>query len=340
MMDYKYKISVVIPVYKVEAYLRETVESVIAQTIGFEENIQLILVNDGSPDNSEEICLEYKKRYPRNVIYLKKENGGVSSARNEGIPYIEGKYVNFLDSDDRWSEDAFEKMTELFDENFGATDVVTARKRFFDGREGWHHLDYRFYRTRIADLRREYDMVQLDVTGALIKAEAIGNRRFSSMLKYGEDAVFVSSILLQKRTLGICREAVHLYRKRQDESSALQNELKSRSYYFDSPEYFHKELFRQSEDKYGRIEPFIQYTVMYDISWRVGKEVRDFLSEEDYQKYLDILTGLMKQIDDRVILKQKKLWKKQKVFCLLKKHGLDKAAEKYKKISKVKIVYQ
>ena len=90
MMDYKYKISVVIPVYKVEAYLRETVESVIAQTIGFEENIQLILVNDGSPDNSEEICLEYKNRYPRNVIYLKKENGGVSSARNESIPYIEG----------------------------------------------------------------------------------------------------------------------------------------------------------------------------------------------------------------------------------------------------------
>ena len=339
MMDFKYKISVVIPVYKVEEYLRETVDSVLAQSIGFEENIQLILVNDGSPDNSEEICLEYKNRYPENVIYLKKENGGVSSARNEGFPYIEGKYVNFLDSDDCWSEDAFEKMTELFDENYELTDVVTARKKFFDGRDGWHHLDYRFYRTRIADLRQEFDTVQLDVTGALIKTEALGGRRFSSMLKYGEDAVFVSSILLQKRTLGVCREAVHLYRKRQDESSALQNELHSRSYYFDSPEYFHRELFRQSMDRYGKIELFIQYTVMYDLSWRVGKEVREYLSEEDYQKYTDTLTDIMKQIDDKVILKQKKLWKKQKVFCLLKKHGMDKAAEKYKKLSKVRIVY-
>ena len=57
--DYKYKISVIVPVYNVEKYLEETIESVIAQTLGF-KNIQLILVNDGSPDNSEEICLKYK----------------------------------------------------------------------------------------------------------------------------------------------------------------------------------------------------------------------------------------------------------------------------------------
>jgi len=339
MMEYKYKISVVIPVYKVEDYLRETVNSVINQTIGFEENIQIIFVNDGSPDESEKICMEYKQKYPDNIIYIKKENGGVSSARNAGIEYIQGKYVNFLDSDDCWESNAFEKMTALFDENYDMTDVVAARKKFFDGRDGWHHLDYKYYKTRIADLKKEYETVQLDVTGALIKTEAIGERRFSSKLKYGEDAVFVSSILLDRMTLGVCREAVHKYRKRQNESSALQNELKSRSYYFDSPEYFHKELFRLSREKYGKVELFIQFTVMYDISWRVGKEVREYLSEEDYQKYTDTLTELIRQIDDKVILKQKKLWKKQKVYCLLKKHGFDKAAEKYKKISKVKIVY-
>ena len=56
MKDFKFKFSVIIPVYKVEEYLEETVESVLDQTIGFEENIQIILVNDGSPDNSGEIC--------------------------------------------------------------------------------------------------------------------------------------------------------------------------------------------------------------------------------------------------------------------------------------------
>ena len=57
---YKYKFSVIIPIYNVEDYLKEAIESVINQTIGFEENIQLILINDGSTDNSEAICMEYK----------------------------------------------------------------------------------------------------------------------------------------------------------------------------------------------------------------------------------------------------------------------------------------
>ena len=109
--DYKYQFSIIIPVYNVEQYLAETLESVINQTIGFEDNIQIILVNDGSPDNSESICLQYRDKYPDNIVYVKKENGGVSSARNEGIPYAEGKYVNFLDSDDCWQKMRLKKCS-------------------------------------------------------------------------------------------------------------------------------------------------------------------------------------------------------------------------------------
>ena len=113
--DYKYKFSVVIPIYNVEDYVEETILSVINQTIGFEENIQMILVNDGSPDNSEDICFRYKDKYPDNIIYVKQENRGVSAARNNGMNYIEGKYVNFLDSDDKWDLDAFEKVYDFFE---------------------------------------------------------------------------------------------------------------------------------------------------------------------------------------------------------------------------------
>lgn len=97
----KYKFSVIVPIYNVEDYLDETIDSVINQDIGFKENIQLILVNDGSEDDSEKICLKYKKMYPDNVIYVKQNNQGVSAARNTGIRYIEGKYTNFLDADDK-----------------------------------------------------------------------------------------------------------------------------------------------------------------------------------------------------------------------------------------------
>ena len=97
MKEKKYKFSVVIPLYNVKKYLEDALKSVINQTIGFEKNIQLILVNDGSTDKSERICLKYKKLYPENIKYIYQENRGVSEARNEGMKYIEGKYVNFMD---------------------------------------------------------------------------------------------------------------------------------------------------------------------------------------------------------------------------------------------------
>ncbi len=319
--DYKYQFSIIIPVYNVEQYLAETLESVINQTIGFEDNIQIILVNDGSPDNSESICLQYRDKYPDNIVYVKKENGGVSSARNEGIPYAEGKYVNFLDSDDCWQKNAFEKVLKFFDENYDIIDVVGCRKKFFDAMTGFHTLDYKFKVTKIVDLRDEYEFIQMDVTGAFIKNEAIGDVRFLTQLKYGEDAQFINTIILEKCMLGVCREAVQLYRKRPDESSALQNELKSESYYFDTPVYLHQAMFDLSIKKYGKIETFIQFMAMYDLSWRLKKKVREHLSDEDYERYCNLIVDIIKQIDDRVILKQKLLFMNMKMFCLEKKYG-------------------
>lgn len=315
--------SVVIPVYNVEKYLAETLDSVIGQTIGFEENIQIILVNDGSPDNSEKICKKYQEKYPDNIVYVKKENGGVSSARNEGIPYIKGKYVNFLDSDDCWEKDAFAYIKEFFDEHYDETDVVAARKKFFGARNSFHRLDYRFKETKLVDLFVNYEFIQMDVTGSFIKADAIGGHRFSTKLKYGEDAQFVNSIILDKCTLGVVREAVHLYRKRVEETSALQNELQSESYFADSTKYFLRDMYEQSKKRYGRVIEYIQYMVMYDIQWRIQKPVKSVLSEEVYEEYRNSLVGLLSEISDIVILQHKIMFVNMKMYALSLKHGKD-----------------
>ena len=97
-MNKKYKFSVIIPIYNAGQYLDDAINSVISQTIGF-SNIELILVNDGSTDNSEDICMKYKEKYS-NIIYVKQKNKGVSSARNKGLSLATGQYVNFLDADD------------------------------------------------------------------------------------------------------------------------------------------------------------------------------------------------------------------------------------------------
>ena len=102
-------ISIVIPVYKVEKYLEKCVESVINQTY---KNLEILLVNDGSPDNCPKICDEYAQKDNR-IKVIHKENGGLSDARNAGIDVATGKYITFIDSDDYISNDYVEYMYNL-----------------------------------------------------------------------------------------------------------------------------------------------------------------------------------------------------------------------------------
>jgi len=91
------KVSIIVPVYNVEKYLRECMESLVNQTL---DDIEIIAINDGSPDNSIEILEEYKEKYPEKVVVRSIENRGVSYARNLGIQMARGSYVMFVDSDD------------------------------------------------------------------------------------------------------------------------------------------------------------------------------------------------------------------------------------------------
>jgi glycosyltransferase involved in cell wall biosynthesis len=99
-------ISIVVPIYNVEKYLPKCIESILNQTY---TNFELILVNDGSPDNSRQICEEYARRDDR-IRVINKENGGLSSARNTGIHKAAGEYLGFIDSDDYIDESMYQEL--------------------------------------------------------------------------------------------------------------------------------------------------------------------------------------------------------------------------------------
>ena len=104
-------ISIIVPIYNVERYLRRCVDSILNQTY---PNLEIILVNDGSPDNSHVICEDYAEKHS-NVKVVKKENGGLSSARNYGLAYATGEYIGFVDSDDWISADMYSVLYNLIE---------------------------------------------------------------------------------------------------------------------------------------------------------------------------------------------------------------------------------
>ena len=111
MAQHQVKVSVIVPVYKVEKYLGRCIESIIAQTY---RDFELILVDDGSPDNCGKICDEYAKKYDY-IRVLHQQNQGLSAARNNGVPLSRGAWITFIDSDDFVTPDYLEYLAGLCD---------------------------------------------------------------------------------------------------------------------------------------------------------------------------------------------------------------------------------
>lgn len=136
-MEKKPLISVVVPVYRVEEYLPQCIESVLAQTY---QNLEIILVDDGSPDDSGAICDAYAARDSR-IRVLHKENGGVSSARNAGLAAVTGELIAFVDGDDFVAPDIYERMYGCMEADERLDVVYTACTRYpFQGQ--LLHMDF------------------------------------------------------------------------------------------------------------------------------------------------------------------------------------------------------
>lgn len=107
------KLSIIVPVYNGEKYIKKCLDSIKSQTI---KNFEIIIVNDGSTDSSEQIILEYKKtNLEINIIYVKKDNGGLSDARNYGVTHATGRYISFIDVDDYIDKDLYKNLERYMD---------------------------------------------------------------------------------------------------------------------------------------------------------------------------------------------------------------------------------
>ena len=304
----RYKVSVVTAVYNVAPYLKEMIESIVRQTIGF-ETIQLILIDDGSQDDSWEICDCYAAKYPANVLVIHKENGGVSSARNEGLKHVRGECINFVDADDFLEPDALEKMYGYLKRNANKIDLVAIPLQYY-GSSGTHPLNYKFHKTRIVDLEKQYNNIQLSMSSVLVKYDCIKNRCFDTRLAYAEDAQLLIDILLDKMAYGIVCQTKYWYRKRDSGDSAIDTGRKSSCYYVPYMENFILKSLKNAAAKKGKIPYFVQYTCMYDLQWRIIErplvEV-GILDQKEELYYKQLIIQALQSIEDKIIWEQKNM---------------------------------
>lgn len=153
-------ISVIVPIYNVEKYLRRCVDSLLAQTY---PNIEILLINDGSPDGSWDICMDYADRHD-NIKAFSKPNGGLSSARNFGLAHACGKYVGFVDSDDWVAPDMYGYLYSLLSEN-GAEAAQVEYELAYDDQHKFTQRKEQIGITRGADNILEYYMEKTTATG-------------------------------------------------------------------------------------------------------------------------------------------------------------------------------
>lgn len=310
----KFKISVIIPIYNVEEYLEETILSVVNQTIGF-ENIQMILVNDGSPDNSESICLKYKEMYPENVIYIKQENSGVSAARNNGLKYATGEFINFLDSDDKYSLNAYQKGYEMFECN-SQLNLCCFRMKIFDAESRFHSLDYRFDKgDRIIDLTKEPYNPVYHVTSIIFRRKVLKNILFDTQLKISEDFKFICDVVNKSHFMGLIKSELFYYRRRKTETSAIQTASSKLTYFIDTPKYCYEYVMKLSK-KNKKLKKYFEHCVIYDLQYRLSNVNLMILSDEQKQEYISSIRKLLLDASDEIICNQKVL-NKAKIFRAL-----------------------
>lgn len=198
-------ISVVVPVYKVEQYLHNCIESVINQTY---TNWELILVDDGSPDRCGEICDEYAAKDSR-IKVIHKENGGLSSARNAGLDYPpKGEFVTFLDSDDFWHPDYLCILVGL-QQRYNA-DIVQCE--FIRGKETSFpdiskEVSIGVYNNHEAFLSEKTNII---MCGKLYKKELFGDIRMPEGL-YNEDDWTSWKLYYRAKTIVVTNQALYFY---------------------------------------------------------------------------------------------------------------------------------
>lgn len=278
-------ISVIIPVYNVNPYLRTCLDSVVNQTYA---NLEIILVDDGSTDGSGAICEEYKKKDVR-IVVIHKNNGGLSDARNTGLNQMQGEYVTFVDSDDYLDKNYLKRLYDCIEKMQCEYAICSYFKVAGNGKRGIaRHKPIEVYEQRETMLNMLYrKKMSMYAHGKLYKSTLFEDIRFPVGRKF-EDVPTTWSIVKKVERIAYIDEKLYFYRQRKGSIvNSIYSHEKMDQVYFASDilEEVHKdeELYRAAVSKY-----FFSLTDIYSQVDKKHKEDQRYL-EGEIRKYHNVV---------------------------------------------------
>lgn len=203
------KVSIIVPIYKSEAFLPKLIESVLEQSYG---DFELILVDDGSPDNSGLICDSYSKNDSR-IKVIHKENGGCSSARNEGLRIVTGDYLTFIDGDDWIEKDCLEYLVRLIEDNdcdMSMTDCLMTTSNRKQNKKDWTKV----LTSEEAVCKIFYVQTPVGAWNKMYKTSIIKKHNINFVISwFGEGLYFSSMAAKNSEKIAFGHRKVYGYRK-------------------------------------------------------------------------------------------------------------------------------
>ncbi|HEE9967834.1 TPA: CDP-glycerol glycerophosphotransferase family protein [Citrobacter freundii] len=315
-----YQYTIVSAVYNVEKYLDDFFKSLIEQKLDFNNHIKLIMVDDGSTDNSSAIINKWVKKYPDNIFYIYKENSGQSSARNVGLEYVNSEWVTFIDPDDFLDVNYFYNIDGFIFKNkeknlsmLGCNVVF-----YFENNNKYkdaHPLGFKFKNGNVCmPIRNIGKNIQLSASTAIFKTDVIKNKniKFDPDVKPAfEDAKFVQEYLLDLDAgecfVGFLRDSKYFYRKREDGTSTLDTAWQKVERFTTTPKNGYLKIINKCYSKYGYVPEYIQRTLIYEITWHLKwllnhQERASFLTNEQKEEYINNLKQVFRHIEKKNII--------------------------------------
>lgn len=299
------KISIIVPIYNTEVFLRMCLDSIKAQTFS---DFEVLMINDGSPDNSEEICLEYANLDDR-FRYIYKENGGLSDARNCGLEAARGEYIMFLDSDDAIAKTAMASLIQIIEST--EVDIVSFNyTRCQNKLQEIYSVDITEHQPLNESVLREYFYDDVSVYIRIYRAELLKDIRFV-LGQISEDVLF--TFKCYQKAKSICKTNYKFYFYNQSGASITRSYLSVRDHMSVD---VNQELYRICKADYPELAFLAEqqvYKSMFDIVNKYA--IRGYKGKEEEEFYTPLIPQYAKILRRNVfkILRVKKLLRVDKI---------------------------